>query len=205
MSGSQSTSRDPAPEPSEELAPDASNGPAERTGKPSIPGWDEDVALVDAIRWTKNLSRLKAEITKILESDCIVPELERPLTFSQVKHLTLIDEGCRGDGCWSLQRLADELTISLPALSKNVSKLAAMGLVEVRQDPFDGRKRRVSLTDLGTAAVERFTAWRNDRLRNMVHDITPDEVAVWNASMEGMLVRLENFNAELEERGASRR
>ena len=197
MSGSQPTSQSTAAK--------ASNDAKDRTSQGAGSEWGEDVALVDAILWTKNLSRLKTEIAKILESDCIVPELERPLTFSQVKHLTLIDEGCKDDGCWSLQRLADELTISLPALSKNVSKLAGMGLVNVRPDLFDGRKRRVSLTDLGAASVERFNAWRNERLQQMVHDVTPAEVAAWNSNMEAMIARLAEFNAELEDRGASRR
>lgn len=141
--------------------------------------------------WLRSLHALKDKICRILESDCDLPGFERPLTFGQFKLMQHVHEGCSVDGSWSLQRLAEAMHISLPALSKNLARLAPMGLVEVRADNRDGRKRRVLLTREGEAALQLYLDWRSERLREMVELSAPGEIQRWTCCLDAMVERLE--------------
>ena len=52
------------------------------------------------------------------------------------------------------RHLLDRLVISQPGLSRKVERLEAVGLVERRPDPHDGRGVVVELTEAGQAALE---------------------------------------------------
>lgn len=155
-----------------------------------------DLGLESAHKWIRNLHTLKEKIAEILEGDRMLPGLERPLTFSQIKLVQLVENGCSSDGCWSLNRLAEQMKISLPALSKNLSRLVPMGLVEVRADSRDGRKRRVSLTREGQAALVQFNEWRRKRLHELVKNSAPGELDGWNDSLASMVDRLDAYMTE---------
>lgn len=154
---------------------------------------DPDFDLANAQHWLRNLHILKSKIATILEGDCQLPGVEKPLTFSQIKLLKNVQRGCALDGCWSLQRLAEHMQISLPALSKTLSRLVPLALVEVCADPRDGRKRRAILTHAGAEAIEQFDLWRQQRLAELVGMGTPGEIQTWTAHLEAMVARLDAF------------
>ena len=154
---------------------------------------DSDFDLASAQHWLRNLHLLKSKIATILEGDCKLPGLEKPLTFSQVKLLKIVQRGCALDCCWSLQRLAQHMQISLPALSKTLTRLVPLELVEVCADPSDGRKRRAILTPAGAEAIAQFDVWRQQRLAELVAMGTPGEIQAWTASLEAMVARLDAF------------
>jgi len=66
--------------------------------------------------------------------------------------------------------------VSPQSMSSTVSALVDAGLVAVAPDPRDGRRRRLDLTDEGTAAIEAVRARKADWLRGrLVAELTPAE------------------------------
>lgn len=58
----------------------------------------------------------------------------------------------RQDGI-TASEMADRLGISRPAVSQMTAGLAGKGLIDYERDAVDGRRRRISLTDLGRETV----------------------------------------------------
>lgn len=164
------------------LMPDRSQGASQSAAQSDLDAGHQ---------WLRSLHALKDKIGLILESKCDLPGLERPLTFGQFKLMQHIDEGCADDGSWSLQRLAEALQISLPAVSKNLARLTPLGLVEIRADRRDGRKRRVFLTPDGEAALNLYKEWRSERLREMVEMSEPGEIQNWTRCLDAMVERIQ--------------
>lgn len=55
-------------------------------------------------------------------------------------------------------QLASAFQVTRPTMTSTLSRLARDGLVSIRDDPADGRAKRVSLTDKGRAAREQAMA-----------------------------------------------
>ncbi|WP_217167769.1 MarR family winged helix-turn-helix transcriptional regulator [Streptomyces sp. AC512_CC834] len=66
--------------------------------------------------------------------------------------------------------------VSPQSMSSTVSALVDAGLVAVSPDPRDGRRRRLDLTDEGSAAIEALRAHKADWLRGrLVGQLSPAE------------------------------
>jgi DNA-binding MarR family transcriptional regulator len=61
-------------------------------------------------------------------------------------------------GPMSVTEIASRLRLSHPLIIKLVRELEALGLARTEQDPADGRRRPVSLTQAGRAQAARFRA-----------------------------------------------
>lgn len=75
----------------------------------------------------------------------------------------------RGGGPVRISALAETENVQPPSMTRTVASLAEQGLVERTANPHDGRQVLVSITELGTAALEedrcRRQAWFDDHLR----------------------------------------
>lgn len=70
--------------------------------------------------------------------------------------------------------IAEELRLDPAYLTRILRKFAAAGLTEVRPDPADGRRRILSLTAKGEAALAGLQAAADREIRQLVHNL-PDE------------------------------
>jgi DNA-binding MarR family transcriptional regulator len=73
------------------------------------------------------------------------------LENARVPH-THVTAYIKADGS-RLTELAEQARMTLPAMSELVDDLQALGIVERRPDPSDGRAKLICLTDAGWAAV----------------------------------------------------
>jgi DNA-binding MarR family transcriptional regulator len=101
--------------------------------------------------------------------------------------LMLLDE----EGPHSLTALTSKLGVSKPTASRQVSRLARAGLVEVSPHERDPRSVSVSLTDAGAAARDEVRTARLAPLREVM-DHWPD------TDREALAGLLDRFNNDLE-------
>ncbi|WP_298442390.1 MarR family transcriptional regulator [Gordonia sp. (in: high G+C Gram-positive bacteria)] len=103
------------------------------------------------------------------------------LPFSRVRVLRRLDRG----GPLSLKELAHAAAMDAPATTVAVNELAAAGLVSRDVDPADKRRRLVSLTAAGRAAVA---------VADATPDPAPPELAAFSGddlrTLAGLLRRL---------------
>lgn len=101
--------------------------------------------------------------------------------------LMLLDD----EGALSLTALTGKLGVSKPTASRQVSRLARAGLVEVSPQEADPRSVSVALTPAGLAAREQVRAARLAPLR--------DVIAHWPAAdREALAGLLDRFNGDLD-------
>ncbi|MEM7079005.1 MAG: MarR family winged helix-turn-helix transcriptional regulator [Pseudomonadota bacterium] len=55
---------------------------------------------------------------------------------------------------WTINQLSDAFQTAQPGMSKRISKLVALGLLDMRPDEMDGRKKWFSLNAKGLALLE---------------------------------------------------
>jgi len=101
--------------------------------------------------------------------------------------LMLLDE----EGPHSLSALTAKLGVSKPTASRQVSRLARAGLVEVSPHERDPRSVSVALTDAGAAARDEVRTARLTPLREVM-DHWPD------ADRQALAGLLDRFNTDLE-------
>ncbi|WP_300531407.1 MarR family transcriptional regulator [Maricaulis sp.] len=82
----------------------------------------------------------------------VLPDGLLPAHFSMLNHMVRL-----GDG-WSPARLASAFQVTKGAVTNTLTRLEARGLIEVRPDEEDGRKKRVFITAAGRAAREKCIA-----------------------------------------------
>jgi MarR family transcriptional regulator, lower aerobic nicotinate degradation pathway regulator len=75
----------------------------------------------------------------------------------------------------SLQALAGALGLAPPTVCVAVSRLAAMGLLERRPDPYDHRAIQIYLTERGDAVYRRTLASRRARAASLLAPLPPDD------------------------------
>jgi len=105
------------------------------------------------------------------------PELD--LTFPQWRVLLIVGEQEKGA---ILSEIALRVGVTLPATSRQVHRLAARGLVEIRRDERDRRAVRVRLSPQGCALRSEIIASRRRRIEGIVRSVvvsrqTLDELA----------------------------
>ncbi len=90
------------------------------------------------------------------------------LTLTQLKTLIVL---IRDDGI-SLHALAEVLKLGRPATSMLVDHLVRAGLVDRDEDPTDRRRSQLHLSLDGRALVRRLRLGREDRLRDLLYQLT---------------------------------
>jgi DNA-binding MarR family transcriptional regulator len=102
------------------------------------------------------------------------------LTPSQLAALATV----HNHGPLTLGALAEREQVAPPSITKVVTKLEAVGLLERRSDPTDRRVHHVRTTPAGAELVEesrrRKTAWLTERIR----ELDPDERARLASALE---------------------
>lgn len=132
--------------------------------------------------------RLQADTQKIInEHDGAVQPALHPL-------LAAIDRlGPLGIG-----EIAEALGITQPGATRSVSELMKMGLVTAEAPPDDQRRRVITLTDTGNAAVEEGKTIIWPRIEAAVADLCRD-------LPEGLLAQLAEIEDRLAERPLAKR
>jgi len=96
---------------------------------------------------------------------------EHELSFTQMKALHILDRGQSA----SVKELADQLAISLPAMSRSVDGLVQRGFVERTESAADRRARLLALLPKGRALVNRLSDARTKVLTSFAAQLTDDE------------------------------
>jgi DNA-binding MarR family transcriptional regulator len=96
---------------------------------------------------------------------------EHELSFTQMKALHILDRGQSA----SVKELADQLAISLPAMSRSVDALVQRGFVERTESVADRRARLLALLPKGRALVNRLSDARTKVLTSFAAQLTDDE------------------------------
>lgn len=149
---------------------------------PSTPQGDDRGSLV------AELAHLNEQIRT--QSFALVGPVSFPsdLTMRQV-HVLL---AAQADGV-SVHELADALTISAPAASGLVDRLAAKGLVTRVEDNADRRVRHVMITDAGRTMLSQMNS-AFDRLHDELVDLLDvDELRVFRDNSQLMLNMIERL------------
>ncbi|MVU81070.1 MarR family transcriptional regulator [Nocardia sp. ET3-3] len=134
-----------------------------------------DDGLVDAIayeiaRLTKLRDRTNAQIAAITEG-----EIE-PAAYAIL--FQLIHSGPVRSGA-----LAEALYSDASTISRQVASLVKRGLIERRADPADGRVSVLDVTAAGRAVATQIRARRNESLRRMLADWTPEELDTFSTQL----------------------
>jgi DNA-binding MarR family transcriptional regulator len=77
----------------------------------------------------------------------------------------------------SQSELSDALLDDRPNISRILAGLEERGLVARRDDPEDSRRKRVSLTEAGTALHDRFAVEVFERRRSLLGALDPEDLA----------------------------
>jgi DNA-binding MarR family transcriptional regulator len=109
------------------------------------------------------------------------------ISFTQLKCLGLL--GDAGEPV-SLGVLADEIGLSLPAVSRAVDGLAQRGELKREEDPGDRRSKLLTVTARGRATYERVVAVRAAGVRRFVEGLEPDEREALGAAVGPIVERL---------------
>ncbi|HWK35352.1 bifunctional helix-turn-helix transcriptional regulator/GNAT family N-acetyltransferase [Sphingomonas sp.] len=92
--------------------------------------------------------RMQADVLRIVEAAGL------PIQPSHYPLLALLDR----DGAMTVGALASAVGASQPGVTRNLSRLSALGLVTIGRDGRDQRQRSVALSDVGRAAMARSRA-----------------------------------------------
>lgn len=130
----------------------------------------------ELIRLVKLLQSVKGQSHRLHPA---VETTAYPMLFS-------LQEGPR-----RVSNLAECVHSDTSTISRQVSALAAEGLLEKVADPEDGRVQMVSLTPGGKELLDRIRTARAEFFRNLLHEWNADEIGDFTAY-------LQRFSGELE-------
>lgn len=122
------------------------------------------------------------EITRMLRRSRVrslrtVAEVHEDLEFGNYLLLLAIDDACRGgDAGVRATELADTFAVHKSTVSRGLSALEHLGLVERLPDPTDGRARLVRLTPDATRRVEQVRRRRHEALAAVLGDWESDDL-----------------------------
>lgn len=92
--------------------------------------------------------------------------------------------GALSHGPARVGELADLLHGDMSTVSRQVSHLVDEGHASKVADPADRRVMQVSLTDHGRRTLDRVCAARAARLRDLLHDWTPEEIDILQRQLD---------------------
>ena len=105
---------------------------------------------------------------------------------------TVLNHFARLPGTRTLVELARAFQLSKGAMTNTAQRLSAKGLIEVAEDPHDGRSKRVGVTPAGLAARDRAIAALDP-------DIAAIERAIGQARLAAMVPELQALRRWLDE------
>ena len=120
------------------------------------------------------------------------------LTITQTKLLHYLNETGHE---LSLGEAAEQLQVSLAAVSRLVDDLVRRGMVERHEDARDRRMKRVRLTDSGQAVIARLNAARLNGLEEFASTLTEPERAKLADALAALLERPEVAACRIEGTG----
>jgi DNA-binding MarR family transcriptional regulator len=97
---------------------------------------------------------------------------ELDLSISQIRMLHLLTGPVEAA---SLKAIADDVGLSMPAVSRAVDSLVQRGLVTRAEDPKDRRHKAVSATDEGRALADHLMETRMAGITDFVQTLSADE------------------------------
>lgn len=130
----------------------------------------------DLIRVMKLVQSLRQHAPKLHPG---VEPASYPILFN------LVDEPRR------VSALAEYVHSDVSTVSRQVTLLVSLGLLEKVADPLDGRAFKVSLSTEGTELVERFKAARGRWFREMLQDWDPADVDAFTKQLERFATSVE--------------
>lgn len=89
----------------------------------------------------------------------------------------------------SANRICTETDLDKGAVSRSLNMLARMGLVSLKEDGADSRRRSVTLTAKGRALHDRIVPVALERQRDLLSALSPDEVEALMAMIDRMQAR----------------
>jgi DNA-binding MarR family transcriptional regulator len=102
-------------------------------------------------------------------------------------------------GFTSANRICSETDLDKGAVSRSLNLLARMGVVSVKADGADSRRHNVALTARGRALHDRIVPVAMERQRELLRDLSPDEVEVLKNLVHRMQARIEVGEAPAEQ------
>ena len=133
-----------------------------------------------AVRLTLALTHLRSRLREKASANA------RGLSISQQSILQRLRRG----GPATASTLASAEHVSQQAIAQSISALKAAGYIDAEPDPTDGRKTRISISDVGLELRESIVASRNSWLERAIDaTIGPDEQAALDTAIE-LLERL---------------
>jgi len=128
---------------------------------------------------------------------------ELDLSFTQIKALCALEAD---PGERSVKALAEDLGVSLPAMSRAVDGLYERGLVGREEDPSDRRMKRVRLTDAGHRVPRLLNEARLSALSELIGSLGEEEATTLQGALALILERREDIAAyrPAEQNGAAR-
>ena len=121
------------------------------------------------------------------------------LTITQTKLLHYLNE--TGPEL-SLGEAADQLQVSLPAVSRLVDDLVRRGMIERHEDLADRRMKRVRLTEAGRDAIRRMNSARLNGIEEFVGTLTEHERTKLGDALAALLERPEVSACRIERTAA---
>jgi DNA-binding MarR family transcriptional regulator len=115
---------------------------------------------------------------------------ELDLSFTQIKTLCALEADAAER---SVKALADDLGVSLPAMSRAVDGLYERGLVGREEDPSDRRMKRVRLTEAGHRVPRLLNESRLTALSELIGALGEDEAGALHDALRLILERHEDI------------
>jgi DNA-binding MarR family transcriptional regulator len=127
-------------------------------------------ATEDAL--TRDIYALVSHLMRVshVETFDLISKLD--LSFTQVKALCALDTETQER---SVKALAEEMGVSLPAMSRAVDGLYERGFVDRRENLVDRRMKRVRLTDAGRAMTTSLTEGRLVGMQGFLDSLSEEE------------------------------
>jgi DNA-binding MarR family transcriptional regulator len=101
------------------------------------------------------------------------------ITMSQAKALYLLSVRPAA----TMSSIAAELGVGASAVSGLIDRLAAQGLVDRREDPDDRRQQLVTITDVGTAALDSMREMRAQVTLRLLKGLDDHELEAFRTSL----------------------
>jgi DNA-binding MarR family transcriptional regulator len=98
----------------------------------------------------------------------------------------------------SANRICSETDLDKGAVSRSLNVLARMGAVSVKADGADSRRHNVALTAKGRALHDRIVPVALERQRDLLHDLSPDEIETLKDIIGRMQARVGDSKAPPE-------
>jgi DNA-binding MarR family transcriptional regulator len=125
-------------------------------------------------------------VREIFSTKYLAEVTKHPLTQSQFHLLKLIAL----NGGHQLGEVADYLGVSPPAASKNVDKLARLGLVARSRSAADRRATTLTANARGRGLVNRYEELKAKRIASLLEEFDPNEVEDLSRLLERFAVSL---------------